>query len=355
MTTAGNGVCIVYRDKTNQRLQFMRIPLSLGSFLVFDESVTPITAARALRVADQSIATENLLDASVTLEKLNLGGESNQVLTSTGTGLAWEDSELRLNGTALSLLPGGSSTDLATTLLPRSQSASYDSGTLTFVPGTQLDLAGVISIGGPGQSDNDIIKFDGLAESLFWNNPQSRFEVTDDFYASGNVVASGHLLQAAQTFSYNIPGNTMVVRDDAETYFRSSLGYVYQQAGTATISLFGELNLPEGATITGATFYYYDNSSLGEFANVTGRVRRRAFGSTTAENVVVFGAAPPVGGVSTSVRALNHSSVTASRATVNNNLFQYWVYADVTSSNPGDSDLRIYGVRVTYTVQTLLP
>lgn len=355
MITAADGVCLAYHDETHQRVEFLRLPLSLGSYLAFDDTVVPVTAARALMVADQSIGTDSLLDSSVTAEKLNLGGEPNQVLTSTGSGLTWTDLDLQLSGGTLSILPGGNTADLTTSLLPRNQSSSYDSGTLTFVPGTQLDLEGVISIGGPGQTDNDIIGFDGLAESLFWNNSQSRFEMTDDIYASGNMVAADHLLQSAQSFSYNIAGNAMVVRDHGETYFRSSLGYISQEAGTTTISVFGELNLPEGATITGATFYYYDNSATGEFSAVTGRVRRRAFGSTSAENVVVFEAAPPPGGVSSSVRALNHTSVSSSRTKVRNNLFQYWVYADVSSTSPGDGNLRIYGFRVTYTLQTLLP
>ena len=345
MVESADGACLAYRDQTNQRLKFVRIPLAYGSYTVYDDTVAPITAARALEVAD----------ASVTLNKLDLGGASNQVLSSTGTGLAWVDVDLQLAGSSLSVFPGGNGVDLAAGFLPRNQSTSYDAGTLTLAPGTLLDLEGVVSVGGPGQGDNDILKFDGLAESLFWNENQSRFEITDDLYASGIMIASDHQLQSAQNFSYNIAGNAMVVRDHGETYFRSSLGYIYQQSGTATISVFGELNLPEGATITGATFYYYDNSGLGDFSSVTGRVRRRAFGSTTAENVVVFEASPPSGGVSTSVRALNHSSVSASRTTVSNNLFQYWIFADVTSTNPGDSDLRIYGFRVTYTLQTLLP
>lgn len=173
--------------------------------------------------------------------------------------------------------------------------------------------------------------------------------------SGGNINAKKYDLNVPGSFSYNIPGNTMVVRDDGETYSRSASGYISQGAGTTTISVFAELNLPQGAIIIGAELHYFDNSLTGDFSGFSGRIRRRAVDSASNENIVVFDEPSPPGAALATLRVLDPSQVVPSRAEVDNNAYQYWVYADISCTNPGDSNLRIYGFRVIYELQTLLP
>lgn len=173
--------------------------------------------------------------------------------------------------------------------------------------------------------------------------------------SDASLTAPAHQLPAAEDFAYNLAGNTLQVRDEGETYVRSTNGYIFVGAGTTTLSLFGPVHLPQGAVVTGASVLYQDNTDSGDFTEFDGRLRRRAIASSSNENIAVLQDAAPQSAASTDILSVEDNAPVTERATIDNNAYQYWMYVEATVDAPGNSNLRIYGFRVTYELDTLLP
>jgi len=119
--------------------------------------------------------------------------------------------------------------------------------------------------------------------------------------------------------------------------FRTQLDFVPGGGAfiiTGTDPLVASLPLPHGATLTEFRFFYYDNSS----ANARAELKRTNFQGTIDElaSLSTSGASP----VFTSIAA-------ALNASVNNAQYAYTVNVYL---NPGDSNLRSYGIRVSYAI-----
>lgn len=171
----------------------------------------------------------------------------------------------------------------------------------------------------------------------------------------GDVTAAGYMLSSPRTLSLNLPGNTLNVDNDTDEYSRTASGYIYQGAGTAALTLYGDVNLPQGAEVTGASLYYYDNTGSGDFIDINGRLRRRALGSTAVENLLVLSDNSPATGASSSMNTLVHTSLEPTRVVIDNDQYHYWIYATMTCDTPGSSSLRMYGFQINYTLEEVLP
>jgi hypothetical protein len=111
------------------------------------------------------------------------------------------------------------------------------------------------------------------------------------------------------------------------------------------------VQLPQGAVVIEVEAHFFDNT-VNNFGICEVRLRRRNFNLTGNENVAARDFTPS--GTASNAIKKEDIPVTASRATIDNNTYQYWVHLEL-NANPTDSNLRFYGFRIEYTLDTLRP
>jgi hypothetical protein len=166
------------------------------------------------------------------------------------------------------------------------------------------------------------------------STPTSQLEVVGDI----EIPAANDYKYSSAKTNYLSIHNTNVLTDNASYFWDSNGGYAYISNGTAGTAGSGRLpfNVPHGATITNVVGYLYDNDAT---YNVSFFVYRHTL-ATGSFSAIASGATT---GQSTSVQQITDTA----NAVVDNSLYSYYI---VVSSSQANSNLRMYGFRVTYTV-----
>lgn len=173
-----------------------------------------------------------------------------------------------------------------------------------------------------------------------------------------SVSANSFAFLAPKAFTLNIPGCAMLPQTSTETYLRSPLGFI-QSLSSGTDTQFtgtAEVQLPQGATVTGMDLLYLDNSLTNSFTNISSQLRRLNTVTTgvSPENIITLNVPSPASPNNPGIVIATNTSPNAGIAVVNNANFQYFVTVDFTATAP-DGVLRFYGFRIQYTLQTLAP
>ncbi len=160
----------------------------------------------------------------------------------------------------------------------------------------------------------------------------------------GSIEVDGeYTYETPKTHYYSLAGNSFVGTREGLDLWNASLNLIYGQWSSGSASLpiaVAPLNLPDGATITNVTAYIYDND-----------------GTTTYQPRIhlytIYMATGSYGIVGTGTLAGNSASTTpqtlsiTTNHTVNN---QNAYYLKFQSEGNAGSNIRLYGVRITYTV-----
>jgi hypothetical protein len=172
-----------------------------------------------------------------------------------------------------------------------------------------------------------------------------------------SMTSNSYNFSSPQTYTLSIPGNALLPQTPSENLFRSTLGFIQQAAGTdLAFGGVAPVNLPEGAKITGIDTLYYDNSAAADFTNLTIRVRRVSTTSNpvTEQNILSTDIPSPPASSSPAMIVSTNNTPDTSRNVINNGLYTYFVSLTY-AITAADSNLRIYGFRIRYTLDSLTP
>jgi hypothetical protein len=161
----------------------------------------------------------------------------------------------------------------------------------------------------------------------------------------GGVSSVNSLNFPATTRYWSIPGNAFAPSNETTDFFRGSTGYIYVGSGGST-NLYAHVALPDNAIVSSIRAYIYDNNAtygatvyLYELAHTTTTSTTMAQVATTAANA------------STTLWGLSDTSVTPNDIDNINNSYSLRVNLNGGAS----SNLRLYSVRIGYTITQPLP
>lgn len=170
--------------------------------------------------------------------------------------------------------------------------------------------------------------------------PSAKLDVDN----GGSIEVDGeYTYETPKTHYYSVAGNSFVGTREGLDLWNASLNLIYGQwsSGSATYPIaVAPVNLPDGATITDVTAYIYDNDGT-----ITYQPRIILY--------TIFMSSGSYGIVGTGTLAGNSASTTpqalsiTTNHTVNN---QNAYYLKFQSEGNAGSNIRLYGVRITYTV-----
>lgn len=175
----------------------------------------------------------------------------------------------------------------------------------------------------------------------------------------GSVTVSGafdyttpkeyQLQLPATAFTYT-PANALLNDSEIEAGYKGFTTYVAPR-------IYASVDLPDGATITSVVVAYYDNDNavgFGSLSPPSAGLYRKAFTSTGSPQLVCdLAFSSTAASSTTSMRYLTKSGGDILYPTVNE--YQYWVVLNPFTVNAGgsgtvSSNLRFYGVQITYTM-----
>jgi hypothetical protein len=168
-------------------------------------------------------------------------------------------------------------------------------------------------------------------------NPSEKLEVT------GNVKAASYKYTSPKTYFYSVHPSAFQAEFPTDKIYKdfSTVFYFNPPAGTYMVA---PVNLPHGATITGFTVYFVDNSATENLRVVFLYHPHSAAGGTELARVVTSGTP---GTANLTAPALAH--------VVNNQLANYCIEANAHSDNPWPGgDLQIQSILITYTLSEVL-
>ncbi len=170
--------------------------------------------------------------------------------------------------------------------------------------------------------------------------PSAKLDVDN----GGSIEVDGeYTYETPKTHYYSVAGNSFVGTREGLDLWNASLNLIYGQwsSGSATYPIaVAPVNLPDGATITDVTAYIYDNDGT-----ITYQPRitlYTIFMSSGSYGIVGTGTLAS-NSVSTTPQAL---SITTNHTVNNQNAY----YLKFQSEGNAGSNIRLYGVRITYTV-----
>jgi len=199
------------------------------------------------------------------------------------------------------------------------------------------------------QSGNNIYYNEGNV-GIGTTSPDEELEVDGDTMVSGNYKYSSD-----KTYYLNIPDAEFVtlqrITEDHE-YIHSINGYGYILAYdiTTDVKLICPVHLPDGAIVTEFRTYCYDYSF--EDLAISATLFRRAVNSTSREEMAQISF---ITNDIYSIDILQNYSNTINSPTINNENYQYYIYVDYDQTYCYDDDMRWYGCRIEYTMDTIRP
>jgi hypothetical protein len=167
---------------------------------------------------------------------------------------------------------------------------------------------------------------------------------------TGSLTADSFKIPA-RTFVMQITANEFVVDSPAENYNRGS-GLIYPAGGDTQLILEAGVHLPDGATVTKLKPVFFDSSATEDIVDTD--VRLEYFTTTnpslvTMANILQLGSNGFAGGL---FAPFQTTSIVD--AVIDNSARAYVVTVVLKVTNT-TSDLRFYGVRIEYTLDSLLP
>lgn len=199
------------------------------------------------------------------------------------------------------------------------------------------------------------------------NSPNEELDV------GGDVEVTGTFRYATPRTYYTFigPMGFDSTSGAADAWQKSGAGYAYlsdSDVSNGSHSMATDLAIPDGATLTGAACYYYDNSTsdgLGYIVTLPSFgalqfypnfvIYRRAFTSTSNEVVLQDDVTTTAAGTATTPTASGWSDNTATVGTdvVDNSAYDYYMVVGWYVTNDTLSTLRFYGCRISYTMSVI--
>jgi hypothetical protein len=158
-------------------------------------------------------------------------------------------------------------------------------------------------------------------------------------------IGSNNYSHSTKTGYYHVPGGSFTVASNNQTFYQGSL-YMSPNNGSGS-DVFGTapIDIPDGATITGVTGYYYDNGATSPNPTWFCKIRGRPLGSVAI--ITIADETTTINWVdsNTTVRQINSDVVSS---VVNKSAYNYHLVAGLQNTD-GTGNFRHYGCRVTYT------
>jgi hypothetical protein len=209
--------------------------------------------------------------------------------------------------------------------------------------GVYKDASNMVSINDPGNlTVSGVIQGGTIlvppGYNRFGNSTPSSGEITakNDLLVSDDLEVGGDLIWGTKTKYYTMNGTHFNALSSGYDFTRAVNG-IYKKAGAGSQTWLGQVNLPDGAVVTGFTVWYYDNH---------------------ADNLQVTLYQIPLGGTGTANMAMVTSSGTPGEgsgtdstigfATIDNYYYHYYVYFTF-SSNDTSNNLKFRTARIQYT------
>lgn len=152
---------------------------------------------------------------------------------------------------------------------------------------------------------------------------------------SGELTASDFNYSSAKTKTMMIPASSVVGYGDTVLTWTGVRGGVYNSGGTVFIGR-ASVMLPDGATITSAIMYYYDNSSNSIMASLN----RIPVDAGTVVFMANFSSSGTPGYSSSEDTSISSN-------TIDNSSYYYYLYITFPSA---DTDTIFKALKITYTV-----
>lgn len=165
-----------------------------------------------------------------------------------------------------------------------------------------------------------------------------------DVDGGGSIEVDGeYTYETPKTHYYSVAGNSFVGTREGLDLWNASLNLIYGQwssgSGTYPIAV-APINLPDGATITNVTAYIYDNDGTITYQP---RIYLYMINMATGSYGTVGTGTLPGNSASTTPQTL---SITTNHTVNNQNAY----YLKFQSEGNAGSNIRLYGVKITYTV-----
>jgi hypothetical protein len=142
---------------------------------------------------------------------------------------------------------------------------------------------------------------------------------------------------------------------DADEVMISSAGYMYLSGGVAPydVDLYAPVNLPDGATVTNFSVYYYDNNMGDDLSIAYARLfRGDSFITSTA---VVMAQISSISTTGVDTTPQYSYDTTISYNTIDNQNRNYFAQIWDFQPDAQSANLRFNGCRIEYTMDTLSP
>jgi hypothetical protein len=167
---------------------------------------------------------------------------------------------------------------------------------------------------------------------------------------NGNVKTSGdYKYSSPKTYYLNIPAAAFTSLYASGYNYYNTGAYTYQLSGPST-TLVCPVNLPQGAIVTEFRTYTYDNNATYNVELISS-----LYTQTLTLGVWDLMAKEWLNTSGSSYNIQPTIDTTIQYATIDNSNNQYWIYINFDANTNNNINLRFYGSRITYTMDTIAP
>jgi hypothetical protein len=197
-----------------------------------------------------------------------------------------------------------------------------------------VDLSFATSTSGlAGLSERLVIKANGNV-GIATTTPTEKLEV------NGNIKAQSYKLATPKTSYYSVPPSAFQAMSSSDVISVGSFSVLFNGFPTPSGGIVAPVNLPQGATVTSFTLYFYDNAAG---TDIKGELRMHNHGSNSGAIMAsVSSAGVPLGA--------NGVDNTVSNSIIDHQYFDYSIEVYSTVGAWPGSSLMLYSAVITYTV-----
>jgi hypothetical protein len=192
-------------------------------------------------------------------------------------------------------------------------------------------------------------------------NVGGNLSVGDDLSVGGDLTVDGDLsvggnimYTSPKTYYQNIACSQFTLSDPTgdDDRWRNLGSYGYMQSGVGSYDshLSCPVHLPEDATVTEFRIYCYDNTDVADLEIGAWLNRRGNWVHTIHTMGWIYG---QTASESTLIRSYYNNTI--SNAVIDNQHYQYYIHLDYNQVTYTGDDMRFYGCRITYTIDTVTP
>ncbi len=165
-------------------------------------------------------------------------------------------------------------------------------------------------------------------------NPTEMLEV------NGNIKALAYKYATAKTFYYSIPPSAFKAMWSADVTFAGFTGIGFNNVPTPSSGLIAPVYLPQGATVTSFTVYYYDNAAATDMRTELYLHTHGTSGGVNMATVLSSGTPTESNGIDNTINA----------PIVNNQFYDYSIEVSSTVGAWPGTSLTLRAVVITYTL-----